>query len=305
MEFGIALPTSGALASPANIAQVAREAERMGYSALWTYERLLRPLGEVTMRTGKRQIMPETNRVCYEPLETLSYVCGMTSKIKLGTSIINALFHPPVVLARRFATLDQLSSGRVVAGLGQGWLAEEFQTVGVPMSRRGEGMDEVIAAMRACWGSDPVTFKGKFYEIPTSEVNPKPVQTHVPVLLGAMTERGVARAARIADGIIVIANSKEIVRNLIATFIEAADRERRDPDQLQIVIRSNGPLTRDPLSAERSFLTGSPEQIASDVAELKSQNVDHVMFDNEGATSDVEEELTLMRDLKASLDAAI
>ena len=88
----------------------------------------------------------------FEPLETLSYVAAVTERIMLGTSVIDALFHPPVMLARRFATLDQFSNGRVIASWGQGWMPQEFETANVPMKRRGAGLDEVIEAMRACWG---------------------------------------------------------------------------------------------------------------------------------------------------------
>ena len=148
MELGISLPTSGALAAPANIAAVAKEAEQLGYAALWTYERLLRPIGEVD-QGGQKVPMPEIYRTVFEPLETLSYVAALTGTIKLGTSIVNALMHPPVVLARRFATLDQLSGGRAIAGFGQGWLQEEFDTVGVPKQRMGAGFDEALEAIRA------------------------------------------------------------------------------------------------------------------------------------------------------------
>ena len=110
--------------------------------------------------------------------------------------MIDALFHPPVMLARRFATLDQFSNGRVIASWGQGWMPQEFETANVPMKRRGAGLDEVIDAMRACWGPDPVSYQGRFYRIAPSEVGPKPVQSHIPVLLGSMTPAGVARAAR-------------------------------------------------------------------------------------------------------------
>ena len=169
MELGIALPTSGRLASPANIVRIAQEAERLGYAAVWTYERLLRPMAELPSQTGgPPERIPKTYRLVYEPLETLSYVAAVTERIRLGTSVIDALLHPPVVLARRFATLDQFSGGRVIAGVGQGWLPQEFETANVPMGRIGAGMDEAVGAMRACWGPDPVEFEGRFYRIAPS-----------------------------------------------------------------------------------------------------------------------------------------
>ena len=189
-------------------------------------EWLLRPLADIPQLGGTA---PEQYRTVYEPLETLSYVAALTSRIRLGTSVIDALFHPPVVLARRFATLDRSSGGRVIAGLGQGWMPQEFGTAGIPMRRRGAGMDEAIAAMRACWGPDPVAYEGRFYRIAPSEVNPKPVQAHIPVLMGATTPAGITRAARIADGINPHAFSLDALVGVIATFHDAARAEGRDP----------------------------------------------------------------------------
>ena len=116
MDLGVALPTSGRLASPANIVRIAQEAERLGYAAVWTYERLLRPLAELPAPDGSMQRIPEQYRLTYEPLETLSYVAAVTDRVRLGTSVVDALLHPPVVLARRFATLDQLSGSRSCSG---------------------------------------------------------------------------------------------------------------------------------------------------------------------------------------------
>ena len=227
------------------------------------------------------------------------------SRIKLGTSIIGALFHPPVVLARRFATLDQFSGGRVIVGLGQGWMPQEFETANVPMQRRGSGMDEIVAAMRACWGPDPVAYEGRFYRIAPSDINPKPVQAHLPVLIGAMTPAGVERAARIADGLNVIADSLDVVNNLVAIFREAVKAAGRDPAMAPIFVRSNGPITSDPIDTDRPFLAGSPRQIADDLARLTETNVDHVLFENEEATGDLEGELRLFDQLKAAAAAVL
>ena len=302
MELGIALPTSGALASPANIGRIARGAEQLGYDALWTYERLLRPIGNVQQPGGgPPQPLPESYGVAYEPLETLSYVAALTSTIKLGTSVIDALFHPPVVLARRFATLDQFSGGRVVAGLGQGWMREEFEAAGVPPRRKGAGMDEAVAAMRACWGEDPVRFEGRFYRIAPSEVNPKPVQRHIPILLGAMTPAGIERAARIADGLNPIGFSAEAVQGLVSAFHEAARAAGRDPASLTVVVRANVPITADPLGDDRPFLGGSPAQIAADLALLDGvDGVDGVLISNTAPTQ-IDAELRLLEQLQAAV----
>jgi len=118
--------------------------------------------------------------------------------VRLATGIVNALFQPPIVLARRLATLDRLSGGRLDVGLGQGWLPEEFVAAGVPTSRRGRGFEDHLAAMRACWGPDPVEHHSEHYRIPTSTVGPKPMRgADIPVLIGAVARPAVERAARL------------------------------------------------------------------------------------------------------------
>ena len=99
---------------------------------------------------------PDDFGCVYDPIETLSYVAARTSRITLGTSVLDALFQSPVILARRLATLDQLSAGRLVVGIGQGWMEQEFEAAGVSMKRRGAGFEEHLLAMRAVWGPDPV-----------------------------------------------------------------------------------------------------------------------------------------------------
>lgn len=300
MELGFGLPTSGALASPANIARIAQEAERLGYAALWTYERLLRPVGDVAQPGGPPRPLPKHYQVVYEPLETLSHVAALTDRIKLGTSVIDALLHPPVVLARRFATLDRFSHGRVIAGLGQGWMPQEFETANVPLRRKGAGFDDAIAAMRACWGPDPVSYSGRFYKIAPSEINPKPAQPHIPILVGAMTPAGIKRAARIADGLNPVAISEEMVVGLATAFREAAREAGRDPATLSVVARANVPMTQEPLGDGRPYLGGSPVQIADDLASLQGKGIDQVFFTNVGATSTIDDEVRLLEQLQTA-----
>ncbi len=297
MELGIALPTSGEHASPAAIVRIAQEAERLGYASVWTFERLLRPVGGVLMPgSDEPQQTPEVYRNVYEPLVTLSHVAAVTSRIRLGTSVIDLLLHPPVVIGRRFATLDQFSGGRVIAGVGQGWMREEFEAAGVPPGRKGAGFEEAIAALRAVWGPDPVSFDGRFYRIAPSEVNPKPVQAHVPILVGAMTPKGIERAARVADGLNPIAFSQEQLVGMAAQFREQVRAAGRDPGAVTVVARANVPVTEKPIDVDRPYLGGSPEQIAEDLAALDGKGVEHVLFAN-GAFVGVDTEVGLLERL--------
>nr|ATY46588.1 monooxygenase [Micromonospora sp. HK160111] len=301
MDIGVALPSAGPLANRENLIRFARAAESLGYASLWTYERLLRPVaGSVPPGGTSPEQLPEVYRTVYDPLETLSFLAAVTDRITLGTSVLDALFHPPVVLARRIATLDQLSGGRVLAGLGQGWMREEFEAAGVPARRRGAGFDEVVAAIRVCWGPDPVRYEGRFYRIAPSEINPKPVQPRLPIVVGAMTPKGVDRAARIADGLNPIAFSAEATIGAGARFRHAAAQWGRDPESLSVIARANVPVTSAAIDRDRPYLGGSPEQIAEDLAKLRGNGVDHVFLANMAAT-DIDEELSLLSRLREAL----
>ncbi|WP_053206129.1 LLM class flavin-dependent oxidoreductase [Jiangella muralis] len=282
MKFGLSLPTYAPLGSPQAIVELAEGAERVGLASLWTMERLLRPVAPVSPGHGvPAAVLPPLYASVYDPLETLSYVAARTSRIRLGTSVLDALFHPPVVLARRIATLDQLSGGRLDIGLGQGLIPQEFEAAGIPMSRRGNGYEEHIAAMRAVWAADPVRFDGRFYQIAESQIGPKPVQPGGPPLLGgAAFPAGIERIARMGLGFNVSVNSPDLadLGDAIAMFRQAAQNAGRDPGTLPVVVRVNGSVTVKPPAGERAPLTGSVTQVADDLATLHALDVDQVFW---------------------------
>lgn len=302
MELGVALPTSGPYASAESIVRTAQEAERLGYNSLWTYERLLYPLEGVRGPDGSMQPLPEAYKSTYEPLETLSYVAASTQRVKLGTSIVNAPFQSPVLLARRFATLDRLSNGRAIAGLGQGWMEQEFLTSHVSIKERGKRIEEYIAALRAIWGPDPVSFEGSFYHIPTSKINPKPVQQDgIPILMGVNTPAAVRRAARLADIVNPIATTFEALEGVVTLFRSEAKSAGRDPSALKILVRANVPITANPLpDSRRRLLGGSPEQIAQDLQRVRALNVDEVFFADQTSPS-VDEAVKRLEEIQAAV----
>jgi probable F420-dependent oxidoreductase len=302
MELGVALPTSGPFASPEAILRVAQEAEAMGYGAVWTYERLLYPIGDVEQPGGPPRPLPDFYKSTYEPIETLAWVAARTQRIKLGTSVVDAPFHSPVVLARRFATLDRLSGGRAIAGIGQGWMAQEFQTTNSTLKLRGRGVEEFIGALRAAWGPDPVSFEGRHYRIPESMINPKPQQQGgVPILMGSLAPPAIERAGRVADGLNPIAFSPRQIQKAVEGFRSAARAHGRDPSGLQVVVRANVPVTADPLPDDsRPYLGGSASQIAKDLEGLEQLGVDQVLF-ADGASPSLEEALRRLEELRAAV----
>lgn len=192
-RVGVTLPTFGPHAGPEAIVTVARCADRLGLHSVATSERLLLPAGD---DWDNAYGLPES--YVWEPIEVLTWAAARTERVRLATGVVNALFQPPIVLARRLATLDRLSGGRLDVGLGQGWLPEEFVATGTSPGRRGRGFEEHLAVMRACWGRDPVEHHGEDHVIPTATVGPKPVRgADLPVLIGAVARPAVERAARL------------------------------------------------------------------------------------------------------------
>ena len=279
-KLGVHLPVAGPGAAPADIAEVAGEAERIGLDSVWSWERLMRPTVPIAMGGPGGPVMaaPEEFAAVYDPIETLAYVAARTSRITLGTSVLDALFHSPVILARRLATLDRLSGGRLVAGIGQGWMEQEFQAAGVSMGRRGAGFEEHLLAMRAVWGPDPVRFAGRYYRIPEADIGPKPVRPGGPsVVVGAASPRAFERAGRLGLGLTLVIFDWDTVRESIASFRAAAGAAGHEPDALPVMLQVNGNVTEHPVH-QAAPLLGSPEQVAADLEKAAKLGVGHVYW---------------------------
>ncbi len=282
MKLGVHLPVAGKGASPETIMQVAVEAERVGLDSVWSWERLMRPTAPIALGGAGGPVMdaPEMFGIVYDPIETLSYVAARTSRITLGTSVLDALFQSPIILARRLATLDRLSDGRLFVGIGQGWMDQEFEAAGVSMKRRGAGFEEHILAMRAVWGPDPVSFEGRFYRIPEADIGPKPVRPGGPRLLaGAGSSAAIERAGRLGVGLTLVIFDWDTIREAVETFRTAATAAGHDPDALPMMLQVNGNVTAEPLD-ERGPLLGSPEQVAADLDQAAELGVEHVYWNS-------------------------
>ncbi|MGA1647970.1 MAG: TIGR03619 family F420-dependent LLM class oxidoreductase [Ilumatobacteraceae bacterium] len=240
---GICLPQLGSHVTSGVIRDFAIKAEELGYSGLWVQDHFMYPLSPARGYGGKGVMPPEQYRSVYAPTETLAYVAAVTSRVRLGTSILVAGNHWPVPLAQRLATIDQMSHGRLVAGLGVGWSAEEHAAAGTEVTTRGRRMDDFVPALLACWGDDPVSYDGPIFTIPLSYVDPKPVQRPRPLLLSGMwSADGLARTAKWFDAW----NPAGLKPTKVAEMIEYMNG-LRDPAQapLQVFSRSfvQAPLT--------------------------------------------------------------
>ncbi|ORM35985.1 TIGR03619 family F420-dependent LLM class oxidoreductase [Williamsia sp. 1135] len=201
VEIGLTLPQLGEHVDAAAIRSFATSAEELGFASLWVQEHLFYPEANESIYGGRHTTsVHPAYRSVLGATELMAFVAACTEKAMIGSSILVAGYHRPVELAQRLSTLDVLSGGRLVAGLGAGWSDEEHGQMDVDPRTRGRRMSELVQAVQACWGPDPVEFSGEFFSIPRSVIRPKPLQQpHPPLLSGLRSKAGLARTAALFD----------------------------------------------------------------------------------------------------------
>jgi probable F420-dependent oxidoreductase len=186
VHFGVILPNYGEGSSPAGIRQTVEAAEELGFDSVWTTEHVI---------VGQEAVDPY-GRV-YEPLVTLAWIAGWTSRIGLGTSIILVPLHNPMHLAKEVATLQELSSGRFTLGVGMGWHRDEYEFMGVPFEGRGRRGDEVIRIVRALWSGER-DFDGSVWSFHDATFAPLP-SPQPEIWVGGSSDRAIRRAVELGD----------------------------------------------------------------------------------------------------------
>lgn len=289
MKVGLVLPQAGQQATRENVIQMAKNAESEGFDSLWVFERLLWPINPQTPYVATPDgSLPMEYQIMLDPLETLTYVAANTNKIALGTSVIDMLFHNPVILARRFATLDILSEGRSIAGFGIGWSKDEYQASNIPFQNRGKRADEFIQVLKRIWTDDVVEFKGKYYSIPASKIGPKPIQKpHLPVYLGGFSPNTFSRIVNYDTNgwLAVVGGPLEYLDNTIKTIKDIANKANKDPNKFKVILLAHLNVALDTKSQstttnedQRFPFTGTIDQIGNDIKRIKQMDIDHIIF---------------------------
>jgi probable F420-dependent oxidoreductase len=203
MRIGLHALGIGSGASPHVIAAVARSADAAGFATLWSGEHIVmvdRPDSPYPYAPDGRISVP-SDADWLDPFVTLSFAAAVTSKIRLGTGVLLLPEHNPLVVAKQAASLDVVSEGRFVLGIGIGWSAEEFAALGVPFQSRSRRTHEYVDVMRALWSRSHATHEGEFVQFDQVRSYPKPyVGTSIPVVLGGNSDAALARVAAFGDG---------------------------------------------------------------------------------------------------------
>lgn len=249
MRIGLVTPivarTPGApgwesAAGPDDLVRLAEAADRLGYFHLTCSEHVAIP----DSAAGQR------GTAYWDPLATLSFLAARTCRIKLATNVLVLGYHHPLEIAKRYGTLDVLSAGRVVLGVGVGSLPEEFDLLGAPFTDRGVRADDALRALRASLSQDRPSYAGPLYNFSDLAVEPSAVQTHLPIWVGGRTARSLRRALALADGWAPFGLTSDHVRHMLS--------EHDTPDAFEVVLGPSRPF--DPL--------GRPEETRAGVDRL-------------------------------------
>jgi probable F420-dependent oxidoreductase len=240
MKFGIAFANIGPNVEPEQACALAATAETVGFESIWTVDHVVVPAGyQSTYPYDPSGRLPSGEDAPFpDPLIWLAYVARATTKMRLATGILILPERNPVLLAKELATLDFLSSGRVTLGVGIGWLKEEYEALGISFERRGERIEESIAAMRALWGQDCASYTGTTVQFKDVYLRPQPKDQSVPVHIGGHSEIAARRAGRIGDGFFPFGVDRNVLPHLIETMRKSAQDSGRDPSSVEVTVSS-------------------------------------------------------------------
>ena len=268
VQYSFRLPNADYLGFPATadaIVQTAVKAEELGFDALFVND-------HVIVDDSPRS---ESWRNVYDPLMVLSYVAARTSRVLLGTSVLIMPYRNPLVTAKMIATLDQMSAGRAVAGVGSGWNEAEYNALGVPFHQRGARTTEYLRIWQACWAPGATTFHGRFFSFDNMHVNPKPLQQpHPPLWIGGSSEASLRRAARFGQVWqptptplpALVSN-----QNYLTDYCAEIEREEVPRTRMSFRVNFSQVTGSSSGNGDRPTGQGTAEQVASDITRYRQE----------------------------------
>lgn len=308
MKYGFTIPGRGPLATPERLGIIARKGEEFGFDALLTGDHILVPknISSPYPYTEGGEFPGSSSGESMEQITLLSYIAGQTSKIRLVTSVLIVPHRNPLIAAKSLATLDVLSGGRLVVGVGVGWMREEFEALGLPpFEERGAVTDEYIRAFKVLWTEDDPHFEGKYISFDDITFLPKPVQKpHPPIWVGGESRPALRRAAELADGWYPLGSNPTFpmgtpdeLKAGLDRLAQYAQRFDRDPKTIETIYRTHQfELTKDAGGADRLPFVGDADQIAGDIRRYQDMGVTTMIWDFLRQTDDLDQMLGLMED---------
>jgi probable F420-dependent oxidoreductase len=281
MKFGVFLPVSGRAASRQTLMEAAQRAEALGYDSVWSADRIIIPWEIKTVYPYSKEatfiVPPE--RPFFDPLTCLAFLAGCTEKILLGMSVMVLPYRHPLYWAKIATTIDQLSTGRLIMGVGVGWMQEEFSAMNAPFKERGRVSDEQLQILDKIWRDEHITFEGKYYRFNDIAFSPKPYQkSRIPIWVGGEGKLAQRRAGRYGDAwfpYFVRITPRALAAGFDNVRTEARNAHR-DPDQIIFACCLPIELTQDAVRQEDDYLKGTIEQVSEAIARFMAVGVTHI-----------------------------
>lgn len=306
MKFGFSIPTRGPLAERAQVIEIARRGEALGFDCVSVNDHIVIPrqIGSRYPYSRSGGWAGGRHGEALEQLTMLAFLAGVTERIRLLTAVMVVPYRSPVATARMLATADVLSGGRLTVGCGVGWMKEEFEALDTPpFEERGRVTDEYLRIFKEIWTSEAPAFDGAYNSFADISALPHPVQSpHPPLWIGGESGPALRRAVRLGDGWFPIGNNPRQPLNTVEKYRAGrqrlhgfAEQAGRDPATLDLAYGANWPYggeARETEDGERLILTGSDSAIVEDVASLAALGVEHVIVSLQAAT--LSETLELM-----------
>ncbi len=279
MDWGIHLPHLGRQATRTALIEFAQQAEQLGFHSGWVSDHVAWPstIASEYPYTDDGSFAPPTDMPWLDPIGTMFFVAGCTETLKLAPTVLILGYRPPVLTAKAIASLDHLSEGRVILGVGVGWMREEFEVLGMPYDHRGKRADEQLELFRRFFADGPASFSGEFYEVPEVGFEPKPPNRSVPIWVGGDSEAAFRRVARFGDAFHAAFQPLATVEKGWGRVREHVTAAGRDPASVRLSIR----LYLDPegsMPASKS-IAGSPAEMLDTIGRWQAIGVDHILLD--------------------------
>jgi probable F420-dependent oxidoreductase len=270
MDLGCHLPNQGPLATGEAVATFAREADRRGIASLWVSDHVIFPRTATGNYPGGRFPHPP-DKPYLEPVVTLAAAAMCTTRARLGASVFILGHRHPVVMAKMLTSIDALSSGRLICGVGVGWWREELEILGVPFARRGRQADEILQVFKALWSEDNPSFTGEFYRLRDLGFAPKPVQKpHPPIWVGGDSPGAFRRVVALGDGWHATSKTPAQLREALGRLRAAADAAGRAMDTIELSLRHT---LRD------DALAGGAAAAIDELGQFKHLGLTHVLLE--------------------------
>jgi probable F420-dependent oxidoreductase len=240
VKLGVMPFVTGPLSHPDTVAELAERVEASPAESLWAYEHVVYSQEYDSVYpydAGGKMTSSQLAEDRPDPLQWLGHVAALTRRIRLGTGLMLVPLHNPLILAKRLATLDQLSGGRLIAGFGIGWLAEEYDALGVPFRERGVRADEYLRILQTLWAPGAASFQGRFHSFTDVHSNPKPVvPAGVPIVIGGHSRAAMRRTARYGQGLFLLRQTPERAAELLGILADEAKEAGRDIGDFEITV---------------------------------------------------------------------